>query len=122
MKCLTRNKTKFHYSLLTDTEEILDEYGNESGESRLVYGEPVSAYANISPAKGTAQNEQFGNDLKYDKVIVTDDINCPIGEDSILFIDKTPECDDDGNYLYDYIVKGIAKSLNSVSIAVEKVR
>jgi hypothetical protein len=77
--------------------------------------------ANISTAIGVSEVEQFGKDLKYDKVIVLDDIDCPIDENSVLFVDKLPESDDEGNLLFDYIVKRVAKSLNSVSIAISKV-
>ena len=121
MKCLERNKTDFYYALFVDNEPGKDEYGNESGEPRIIYSEPVLAKANISPATGVSQVEQFGKELKYDKVIVLDDITCPIDENSVLFVDKQPEKDDDGNLLFDYIVKKVARSLNSVSIAISKV-
>jgi hypothetical protein len=121
MKCLERNKTEFYYALFVDDEPGKDEYGNESGEPRIIYSEPVLAKANISPATGVSQVEQFGKELKYDKVIVLDDITCPIDENSVLFVDKQPEKDDDGNLLFDYIVKKVARSLNSVSIAISKV-
>lgn len=121
MKCLERNKTEFYYALFVDDEPGKDEYGNESGEPRIIYSEPVLAKANISPETGVSQVEQFGKELKYDKVIVLDDITCPIDENSVLFVDKQPEKDDDGNLLFDYIVKKVARSLNSVSIAISKV-
>ena len=121
MKCLERNKTKFYYSLFVKSEPGKDEYGNESGEPVITYSEPTLMKANISPATGVSQVEQFGKDLKYDKVIVVDDMGCPIDENSVLFVDKEPTRDADGNLLYDYIVKKIAKSLNSISIAISKV-
>ena len=121
MKCLERNKTDFYYALFVAKEPGKDEYGNESGEPRIIYSEPVLAKANISPATGVSQVEQFGKELKYDKVIVFDDVNCPIDENTVLFVDKLPTRDEDGNLLFDYIVKKIAKSLNSVSVAISKV-
>ena len=121
MKCLEKNKVVFYYALFVSDEPGKDEYGNESGEPHSIYSEPVSAKANISPATGVSQVEQFGRDLKYDKVIVLDDTNCPIDENTVLFVDKLPARDKDGNLLFDYIVKKIAKSLNSVSIAISKV-
>lgn len=121
MKCLERNKTKFYYALFVESETLKDEYGNESGETRIKYSEPIFAKANISPAVGSSQVEQFGKDLKYDKVIVLDDVDCKIDENTVFFIDKPPQKDDDGNLIYDYIVKKISKSLNSVSIAISKV-
>ena len=121
MRCLERNKTEFYYALFVEDEPGKDEYGNESGEPRIIYSEPVLAKANISPATGVSQVEQFGKDLKYDKVIVFDDTNCPIDENTVLFVDKPPTRDKDGNLLFNYIVKKIAKSLNSVSIAISMV-
>ena len=68
-----------------------------------------------------AQVEQFGNSLLYDKVIITDDVTCPVDEHSVLCIDSPPAYDKDGNLIYDYIVKKVARSLNTVSFAVSKV-
>lgn len=121
MKTLKRNQTPFWYLLYDRKEPIKDEYGNESGETKVVYQAAVATRANISAATGSAQVEQFGNYAGYDKVIVTDDLSCPIDENSVLFIDKEPEYDEDGTPLYDYIVKRVARSLNSVSYAVSKV-
>lgn len=74
--------------------------------------------ANISPATGNAQSEVFGSLTGYDRVIVTDDMTCPIDEQTVLFIDKVPEAQ---NPVHDYVVKRVAKSLNSISIAISKV-
>ena len=120
MKTMERNKTAFWYMTYADRKAVVDEYGNEIGEL-VTYNEPVMLRANISPATGSSQVEQFGSLAGYDKVIVTDDVNCPIDENSVLFIDKAVEITDDGKPLYDYTVKRVARSLNSVSYAVTKV-
>jgi len=93
MRCLERNKQTFYYCLLDPTKEVrmLDEYGNETGETIPYYDAHVSARANISPATGQSSVEQFGNLEGYDKVIVTDDLTCPITESTVLFVDKAPE-------------------------------
>ena len=90
------------------------------GAPKVHYGEPTEAWANISAASGSAQAEQFGNALMYDKVIVTDDINIPIDENTVLCIDSPPKYTDDGNLIYDYVVSRVARSINSVSIAVTR--
>lgn len=120
MKTMERNKTAFWYMTYAGSAPVLDEYGNEIG-TEVTYNEPVMLRANISPATGSSQVEQFGSLAGYDKVIVTDDVNCPIDENSVLFIDKAVEFTDDGKPLYDYTVKRVARSLNSVSYAVTKV-
>ena len=123
MRTLKRNQRKFWYCTDTgDREEIYDEWGNATGEYIPVYSEANEMYANVSPASGYAQTEQFGNLENYDKVIVTDWMDCPIDENSVLFIDKEPEYDQSNDIpLYDYTVRRVAKSLNSISIAVQKV-
>ena len=137
MKCLKRNQRPFYYCLYKEEIPILDEYGNETGQTIVVYEDEVELSANISQATGQSNTEQFGNLENYDKVIVTDWIDCPIDENSVLFIDKEPEWKD-AEYneqtaitvtgatvkvpVYDYIVRRVAKSLNSISIAVSKVK
>lgn len=117
---MSRNKRPFWYLLYQGTELGKDANGYETGEKSVKYAGPVKMEANISPAAGYAQIQQFGQFISYDKVIITDDMTCPIDENAVLFIDKKPEYKD-GRPLYDYVVKQIAKSLNLVSIAVSKV-
>ena len=114
MRTLNRNKSPFWYLLYNSKAPAKDEYGNETGEELVVYKPAVAMNANISAATGSAQVEQFGNFAGYDKVIVID-------ENTVLFIDKEPQYDEDGKPLYDYMVKRVAKSLNSISYAVSKV-
>lgn len=121
MKTMERNKTGFWYMLYDRKEPVVDEDGNETGEETVVYHDAAHFTANVSAASGSSQVEQFGTLSGYDKVIVTDDIDCPIDEHSVLFIDKEPEYGEDGRPLYDYMVKRVAKSLNSISYAVTKV-
>lgn len=121
MRVMERNKSAYWYLLYDRKEPVKNEEGHETGDTRVVYKEAVKRRDNVSAATGSAQVEQFGNFISYDKVIVTDDLTCPIDENTVLFIDKSPEYDDDGNPLYDYIVKRVARSLNSISYAVSKV-
>ena len=123
MRCLVRNKSKFYYAPYMEKREITDEYGNSSGEYEIVYGSLVKVFGNISSASGETQVRQFGESESYDKVIVLDNPNTPIDEYSILWVDTLPHLNADGttNTPHDYIVKKVAKSLNSVSIAIRKV-
>ena len=121
MRTMERNKVSFWYLLFDRKVAITDDEGNESGEHIVLYKDAVQMKANVSAATGAAQVEQFGNFISYDQVIVIDDLSCPIDENSVLFIDKEPEYAEDGTPLYDYLVKRVAKSLNSISIAVSKV-
>lgn len=124
MKMMERNKGRFWYSLYKGRAEKIDEYGNLTGEFEIIRGNPQEYRANISAAKGEINTRQFGESESYDKVIVMDK-GCPdIDEYSVLWIDTVPEITEDGTTQtpYDYIVKKVAKSLNSVSIAISKVQ
>lgn len=121
MRTLNRNKSEYWYLLYDHKEPILDEDGNETGDYRVFYREAVKCRDNISPATGASQIEQFGNLSDYDKVIVTEDSACPMDENTVLFVDKEPEYDEEGQPLYDYTVRRVARSLNSASYAISKV-
>jgi hypothetical protein len=131
MRCLLRNKRDFYYALYEGKNEMQDEYGNKTGEYELVYSNPIKGSANISAAQGEVQSRQFGESESYDKVIVLDNTEIPINEYSILWVDTVPlidkgvlVLDERGEVVtpHDYIVKKVARSLNSVSIAISKVR
>ncbi len=123
MRTLTRNKTRIYYANYNGKVPLKDEYGNLTGEYDIVYDNPVEIKANVSAARGESTTRQFGEDEGYDRVIVMDDPKAPINVSSVLWIDTVPEINEDGSTdtPYDYIVKQVAPSLNSVSIAVSKV-
>ena len=77
----------------------------------------------MSAAQGEMQTRQFGESEGYDKVIVLDDKDIPIDEYSVLWVDTLPHLNADGSTEtpHDYVVKKVARSLNSVSIAISKV-
>ena len=123
MRTLHRNKVRIFYANYREKIPVTDEYGNLTGEYRLSYDKPVQIMANVSAARGEATTRQFGDDEGYDRVVVLDDPQFPITSTSVLWIDALPEIAEDGSTdtPHDYIVKQVATSLNSVSIAVSKV-
>lgn len=132
MRCMERNKTQFFYALYTTKTPMRDDYGNLTGEYDVQHGNPMEFSANISAAKGETTTRQFGENESYDKVIVMDADAPPIDEYTILWIDSVPEVDGNGELAvnkkgdvltpHDYIVKKVARSLNSVSVAISKVK
>ncbi|WP_321017367.1 hypothetical protein [Enterocloster bolteae] len=94
-----------------------------TGETKVGYADPEEFRANVSAARGEANSDPFGIDLSYDKTMVTCDMDLPIDELSVLFVDKKPEFDVDGNLANsaDYKVVKVAKSLNSALYAIKKI-
>ena len=123
MRCLWRNRVRIFYANYIGRDPVKDEYWNLTGEYKLRYGNPQEAAGNVSAARGEVTTRQFGDDESYDRVIVMDDPKVPIEKSSILWIETMPVIYSDGttDTPHDYIVKQVAPSLNSVSIAVSKV-
>lgn len=128
-----RNKQTFWYALYDATVPTYDSNGYQNG-SHATYHNPVKTSGNISPAKGDVVAQQFGDNDRYDRVIVTGDRDTPIDEYAVLWIDTTPELDEsgalkvnaDGEIVtpWDYIVYRIGRGLpnfGSTVIAVSKV-
>ena len=123
MRCLSRNKRAFFYALQGEQVEIIDEYGNATGQYSVSYNPPHRILGNVSAAQGQTQTREFGESESYDKVIVLDDVDTPINEYAILWVDTLPRINENGatDTPHDYVVKKVARSLNSVSIAISKV-
>lgn len=124
MRCMVRNKSKFYYASYIGETEIIDEYGNRTGEYTISYSNPRECFGNISAAQGEIQSRQFGESVSYDKVIVLDDKNTPLDEYAILWVDTLPYLNEDGSTEtpHDYTIRKVAPSLNGVSIAIRKVK
>ena len=120
-RLLKRNKQEFWYRNYIGIEPIYDEYQNETSEHKVIYGNPVQMFANISGEKGEAEIAIFGQDLQYDKSIALSSV--PFSESCVLYIDRMPIVEDDGSTLtpYDYEVTRIAKTLNYVFVATSRV-
>ena len=143
MRSLVRNRQIIRYAVYQGREEITDSSDRKTGEYRFNYGVPVTTSINVSAARGEASTRQFGDLESYDKVLVTNDLHVPITESTILWIDNIENNADQKTWNdildvdlseisflkwyelaarpHDYIVKKIARSLNSVAIAVKKV-
>lgn len=99
-----------------------DSDGNLIGEKKPSYNQAVEMRIHVGWARGTADTDIFGIALDYDKPMVTDNLSCPIDENTVLFVEKQPEYDQTtGLPKYDYIVKRVAKSKNYITYAIKKV-
>ena len=118
------NKSKMYVLNYRGVEDVLDENNNKTGEKVISYTRPIAFKSHQSSAKGSSQVEMFGLDISYDIVILLTKAECErlkIKETSVFFVDKKPQYD--GNTpLYDYRVKKIAKTINEVAIALERVQ
>ena len=120
MKLMPINTRSIHYATyLGQGEPILDDDGYETGERAPQYADPEELVCNVGAVeKGEAWIAVFGVSEDYDRVIVTDDMECPIDENTVLWVDVSPEDDTP----YDYTVWRVSRYLNHIAYAVKKVK
>ena len=116
MQSLAINQQTIEYALYTGREDIKSD-GKQTGEKKKSYTTPAKYRIYVSPAKGEAIIEPFGQSEDYTNVMSTTDMNCPIKEDTILWIgissaNSTP---------HNYRVTKVARGLNSILYAIKKV-
>lgn len=128
MRDLQRNQQTFYYALYQGISDVSDSSGFKTGEKKVTYGNPVEMNANISPADGSASDAIFGKDLQYSKTLVTCNMDCPIDEESVLWVGKDPYVSQvSGSSTisvltpYNYTVTRVAKGLNSIVYALQQV-
>lgn len=114
MRGLKRNMRKVYYCNHSKTEYTKD-------GAVVSYSDAKAINASVSASKGISQTELFGNLQNYDKTMIVHDSECLIDENTVLFVDKFPEFDEDGAPINDYIIVKVARSLNAVAYAISKV-
>ena len=115
MRTLKRNKQKVWYWLYKEDTEILDANNLRTGEYRKTYEEPQLVMSNVAPATGNASVEPFGVETEYSHIMVVEN-DCPITEESIVWVGSDPTTATENFYR----VVRIAKSLNHTRIALRE--
>ena len=115
------NKTTFWYSNLVngENEPVLDEHGLMTGEWRQKYTTPKAIRAALSEsigmnnltAQGVAELRAYGITTNYTHRMITEDMNCPLDEESIIWYDTDPG-DDPYGTPYNFRVIRVSKTLN----------
>lgn len=133
MRTLNKNTQKMYYAnqdrLVPIYEEYTDEDGNtyllDTGETKLVYGEPVEFKGNIAMSGGEAEAQEFGLNLAdYEAVLLVGKNTLPITESSLIWHTTEPTKDGNGNtneYSADYRIVKISPSLNFDKYVLKKV-
>lgn len=116
MQSLASNQQKIEYALYTGMTDIYSN-GKKTGEKQKSYATPKELWIYVSPAKGEAVIEPFGQNEDYTNVMSISDPNCPIKEDTILWIGITSA----NSTPHNYRVTKVARGLSSTLYAIKKV-
>jgi hypothetical protein len=133
MRCLERDKQLVLIAFFVEKAAVENAEGKLTGKHKVVRTDPIPYMLSVSASKGSAENSPFGIDLDYDRTVIIEDIDCPIDESSVLWIDNVAlatnsdeingafNTDLTGDKPHDYIVKRVAKSPNCIAVAVKHV-
>ena len=134
MRTLNKNTQKMYYAnqdrVVPIYEYYEDEEGNmiplDTGETKLVDGEPVEFKGNISLSNGgEGEVQEFGLDIgSYSAILVTNKNYINLSETSLVWHSTEPTKDIDGNtneFSADYRVVKVSDSLNVSKYALQKV-
>ena len=110
-------------------ETYIDDDGNEyqldTGETEIVYGEPVEFFGNIALSGGEAEAREYGIDVsEYSAVLVLPKGMLPLNETSLVWHTTEPTNDINGNtdeYSADYKVIKVSPSINVDKYVLQKV-
>lgn len=116
MRELEINKQEIWYATCTGFVDTVDPAtGYKTGEKTKSYNTPVKMSINVSPARGNAEREVFGINDNYTRTMTTSDMDCPIAEDTILWVGVATTAP------HNYVVTRVAKSLNDIVYAIREV-
>ena len=134
MRTLNKNAQKMYYAnqdrVVPIYEYYEDEDGNmiplDTGETKLVYGEPIEFKGNISLSNGgEVEVQEYGlSQADYSAILITSKNTLPITETSLIWHTTEPTKDIDGNtneFSADYRVVKVSDSLNVSKYALQKV-
>ena len=134
MRTLNKNTQAMYYAnqdrVVPIYEYYEDEDGNmiplDTGETKLVYGEPIEFKGNISLSNGgEVEVQEYGlSQADYSAILITSKNTLPITETSLIWHTTEPTKDIDGNtneFSADYRVVKVSDSLNVSKYALQKV-
>jgi hypothetical protein len=97
----------------------------DTGETKLVYGEPVKFEGNIAMSGGEVEAQEFGLNLgDYSAILVVGKDYIPLSETSLIWHTTEPAKDIDGNtdeFSADYKIVKISPSINVDKYVLKKV-
>lgn len=97
MRCLKRNQQTIWYALLSTSGNAVDENGDPTGEALNAWGEPIKARMNIRTTVSEFELHAYGLSERNMIEMLTDDMDCPLWEDSLVWYEADPKTDE-ANY------------------------
>lgn len=114
MRTTQRDRRTIWYALYQGITDEKDSDGNYTGEHPVSYSTPVKARMNVSGGKGTAAVKEFGIDIPFTRVAVTDDMTTPFDTDTVFWFEDAPPAP------FNYRCTGVFRTVNGVALALKE--
>ncbi len=115
MRSMQRSWRDLHYAVLTGTEPIKDEYGNDTLEVKNTYGPSTPLRAIVSANVGQEAVNVFGALTGYSRMVSYNGDTCPLDEGTLVWFGV------DVNGPHNYVVIKVADSKNGYLVALREV-
>lgn len=102
------NTQSFTYRAYEGKTEILAD-GRHTGNYTKTYADPVQYEGNISVPYGYAQQQMFGQDIRYTHILMMSDPTVDIREDGLV---------EWNNHVYE--IQAVSPSLNYLAVALKR--
>ena len=123
MVSLAENRQTVWYAELAGYVDAVDSQGYKTGEKIKSYTEPKSFLIYVAPSRGDTVNMPFGLSSEYTNIMSTCDRDCPITEDSVLWVGISPYSpgSETADIPHNYVVERVAYGLNSILYAIKRI-
>lgn len=123
MRVLERNKKELWFANRLSESYVTDKHGLKTGEKEQTYGTPqklkasmsISSGANNLGSQGMVALDPYGLTTAYTHNAITEDMNCPLDEEALVWYEREPTKEVDGVTVpvpHNFKVVRKAKSLN----------
>lgn len=123
MRCLDRDRCRIFIARYDGTRPIQDERGRYTGRNEVVRTAPTEFWPTVTPVRGRAEDDYFGQKVEYDLGLTIDDPSFQIRESDLLWVDADPGEEGSEGYPapYDYTVTKVARKGDFTVIAARRV-
>lgn len=123
MRCLDRDRRRVLIARYEGTRPVQDEQGRYTGRNEVARTAPAEFWPTVTPVRGRAEDDYFGQKVEYDLTLTIDDPAFEARESDQLWVDADPGEEGAEGYPspHDYVVTKVARTGGFTVIAARRV-
>ena len=123
MRCLDRDRRRVLIGRFVGTRPVTDDAGRYTGRNEVEREDPAEFWPTVTPARGRAEDDYFGQRVEYDLALTIDDPAFAARESDTLWVEADPGEEGDEGYPapHDYVVTRVARKGDFTVLAARRV-